>query len=63
MDTDFEIPAKERKRYKTLQIEEKEAEKFREIAKKNGITQTMLLRWLINKVKECKEKEEGHDVG
>jgi hypothetical protein len=44
-----------RKKYLTLQIESEEATEFKKLAKDNGITQTMLLRYLIESTRELQE--------
>ena len=43
------------KKYKSIQIEEAEADDFRTLAKSNNVTQTQLMRYLIKSTHELQD--------
>ena len=43
------------KKYKSIQIEEVEADDFRSLAKSNNVTQTQLMRYLIRSTHELQD--------
>ena len=58
---DFELPEIKPKEYRTLRIEKEIADKVREFAKKNNLTQTQAVDWLYKKAKECYESTKHGD--
>jgi predicted DNA-binding ribbon-helix-helix protein len=58
VDEELGALQKVKKQYETINFESAIAEEFKEIAKRNKVTYSMLLKYLIDKVRECKEAKE-----